>query len=340
MTRRAMAAASIGAPAFFAPRAGLSCILALMRSARFVASSLRIVSVAAACALAGCWYSVADIARSSSGDGAGGAGGTSGSSSSSSSSSGDVAPGKDITTCDGASPGALGGVRGVLFDGNEYLTAQSLLGEQSSTRYTMSFWFSVPTITQQMDFFTDASLVAETRFNAGGKLYRKNDLVGGGSVTVQSMNEVAGLDSNWHHLAISQRVDAKGGKTLVYLDGDPLGVDAFGTNTSLPFDFIGNGGWGVGARFGGGNVYSGELAEFYFAVGVFVDLSNAECLKRFRTVDGHPADLGVDGSDATGDQPIVYLSLRSNLGQEFATNRGFGGNFMVVGTPSPSATSP
>ena len=80
-----------------------------------------------------------------------------------------------------------------------------------------------------------------------------------------------------------------------------------------------------------------DIAEAWFGLGQFLDLSVIANRRKFRDVSGNPVSLGADGSLPTGTPPAVYFSGNAS---SFATNRGNGGAFVLTGTLTNASTSP
>lgn len=79
--------------------------------------------------------------------------------------------------------------------------------------------------------------------------------------------------------------------------------------------------------------YAGALAELYFNIAAYLDVTDPVNLRKFRLPSGRPADLGDDGARPTGSAPIVYLSRRpGEAASAFFVNRGTGGDFTLTGT--------
>lgn len=98
--------------------------------------------------------------------------------------------------------------------------------------------------------------------------------------------------------------------------------------------------WAVGAGSDASAKLNADVAEFWIAHGVYIDLSQAANRAKFIS-GGKPVDLGADGSLPTGSAPTVYLSVRpGDAASAFATNRGSGGNFTENGALALAATSP
>ena len=90
----------------------------------------------------------------------------------------------------------------------------------------------------------------------------------------------------------------------------------------------------VGATEDGVSPLSARLAQVYINFAEFVDLSIATRRKAF--YDKGVVELGSDGSDPTGNDPIVFLD---NPLASWHTNLGYGGNFTVGVLPTFGATS-
>lgn len=82
---------------------------------------------------------------------------------------------------------------------------------------------------------------------------------------------------------------------------------------------------------------TGNVADFWFAPGQFIDFSIEANRRKFIGADGKPVDLGSDGSAPTGAAPTIFLS-GDDAG--FATNRGTGGAFTLTGALTNASTSP
>lgn len=82
---------------------------------------------------------------------------------------------------------------------------------------------------------------------------------------------------------------------------------------------------------------TGGRADMWIAIGQYLDFSNPAVMAKFRDGDGKPVFLGEDGLLPTGVAPTVFFSGDST---GYATNRGTGGAFSVVGTLANAATSP
>ncbi len=109
-------------------------------------------------------------------------------------------------------------------------------------------------------------------------------------------------DSNWHHIAVCYDTTSST-NTRMFIDD----VEETLTLKTVTDDFIS---WDashmtIGARFGDGLKFSGDLAEV-IATDEFLDFNTVSNRRKVINADGTPADPGADGSAITGTQPRVY----------------------------------
>lgn len=142
----------------------------------------------------------------------------------------------------------------------------------------------------------------------------------------------------WNHLLIAWDLAAT--TAQMYLNGVSTGSFSITTNDTIGYaTSIAN--WSVGGNVTGGAKSNGGLAEFYFAANQYIDISVSTNREKFRSSGGKPVNLGVTGSTPTGSAPSVYLHLDdAETANNFAINRGTGGNFTVSGALSTFASSP
>lgn len=96
--------------------------------------------------------------------------------------------------------------------------------------------------------------------------------------------------------------------------------------------------WGLfGIDAGGALKVNGEVADFYLNIAEYLDLSEEENRRKFISEDQCPVDLGEDGSLPTGNQPAIFLK---GPAWSFPTNRGSGGDLLLVGTLQDGETFP
>jgi hypothetical protein len=144
--------------------------------------------------------------------------------------------------------------------------------------------------------------------------------------------------ASWLHVLMSW--DLATTTTYLYIN-DVSDKSASSRSANLDIDYTLSADLRIGAQPSGAEKINGCLAEFYFSPGNYLDLSIKANRRRFITADGKPAQLGIDGSVPTGTAPILYLHLDNGEAVEnFATNRGTGGNFTITGTLDAASTSP
>jgi hypothetical protein len=156
----------------------------------------------------------------------------------------------------------------------------------------------------------------------------------------------------WHNLMGA--TDSNNGINLMYLDGVPVDFGTLLSTTTILALFDNPGyeiiGGSFQSVFGGlsvdfpfiphtvdGTKNSLDVADFYSAPGQFLDLSIEANRHKFISASGKPVDLGSDCSNPTGTGPAICFSGDST---GFATNKGTGGAFTLIGALMDASTSP
>lgn len=217
------------------------------------------------------------------------------------------------------------------FDGTDYLSkGAGFTGNgTNSGSGILSFWIDMQTA-GTVTLFEGYNLTSD---NVVFKLVLSNS---GGNMTFQYTNGLSGSSSTtiatgaWHHFIHDFASGA------AYLDG--VSVGPFGTGT-ISYSTINR--WYVMANESAGQIADGAMAELYFAPTQSIDLSVAANRERWRSSTGKPVNLGSTGSTPTGTAPIVYLHLDDGeTANNFAINRGTGGNLTVTGALGTFGSSP
>ena len=140
----------------------------------------------------------------------------------------------------------------------------------------------------------------------------------------------------WAHLLMSW--DLATTTLKVYInDIDRTATPGTLTNSAIDYTQTrsGIGHWDGGSG-PGASKYNGDMAEFYFQDGEFLDLTDVNNRRLFIDANGKPVDLGSDGSTPTGNIPLVFLSGDT---VDWHTNKGSGGGFTEFGALT-DGTSP
>ena len=74
---------------------------------------------------------------------------------------------------------------------------------------------------------------------------------------------------------------------------------------------------------------AGHQTGFFYLSSTYTDFSQEANRNKFIDQLGYPKDLGADGSEPTGNSPLIYMKFNSN---SVGTNNGTGGNFSAVGS--------
>jgi hypothetical protein len=133
-------------------------------------------------------------------------------------------------------------------------------------------------------------------------------------------------DETWHHVLIATNSNNSSACKLL-VDG----VNRTGSvlTNSVAADFSRSAFWKIGGGWTINNV-DADIAEFFFAPGQWLDLTNAANVAKFRDVaTGKPVMLGSNGELPTGIAPAIYMKL---VPGSYGVNSGTGGSFGVNGT--------
>lgn len=231
--------------------------------------------------------------------------------------------------------------RGVTFDGtNDYLTrGADLDGSANNSQGTCFFWVKLDAagdgVRQRILNSGNAAVILErTAAN------RFQIFVANGALTATLGGALTRTSSDgWMSVMMSWDTNFSAGNKLMNIwvnDTDDSGVK---TDASAAFavDYTSTD-WGIGARpSDGANKLNGDLADFWFAEGVYFDFSIESNRRKFIASNHGAVDLGADGSKPTGTAPIVFMRGPASA---FATNLGTGGNFTVTGALDDSLTNP
>ena len=125
------------------------------------------------------------------------------------------------------------------------------------------------------------------------------------------------------------------GKRWLYVN-DVSDLATINTYTDDVIDFT-VADWAIGANPDGNNKLVGDLAELWFAPGVYIDLSVVANRRKFRTAAGKPAYLGPTGAIPTGTAPLIYMSGAT---ASWESNNGTGGGFTEHGALADASISP
>jgi len=231
--------------------------------------------------------------------------------------------------------GALGGAyvaNGVDLNGSTYLDRSTPLRADGGN-FTMSLWFKKDSssnggalVHQAMNGQYGAYPAFYLQQNSSEATGFDLNTWSGSILMAKSTDTNSTDDGQWNHWVGSWN----GTSAYVYLNGVSQGPSK--TSGTIP--------WTTGridTRIGGSSVYSnynGSMAEL-FIDDSYIDLSQASNRAKFYDSDNKPVDLGDDGSNVTGSQPLVYLKMDHTAGvSNLGDNLGSAGNFTVYNSGS------
>lgn len=140
--------------------------------------------------------------------------------------------------------------------------------------------------------------------------------------------------SDWHWFLACFDLEAE--TFSLVIDGDTETTTGnpgtFGSLKPLGIPMtVGYGDLGTGNLF-----WNGALAEVWLGWGQKIDPTDTAVQDRFVSL-GYPNDIGVDGSGATGQIPVLYLRGGPD---QFGSNRGYGADLSVAGAPAIASSNP
>ena len=234
--------------------------------------------------------------------------------------------GGDFTVNSGPFTGARGPSefigRSAKFSSGKYLNKSgALTGAVSNVKtFTFALAFQWNTATSSYLFRTVTGEGITTL--SSGTLFRV--LLDGPSGAMDARVTVSSSTSIWQTMLFSVDL-ADTGKRHVYVNG----VSASVTWTSYPsttYDCLLDASFGIGASPVGGDPFTGDLSFLYISQ-EYIDFSQEANRLKFFDAFNYPVDLGEDGSNPTGNQPVIYI----NNNFETGVNSGSGGNFVPQG---------
>lgn len=215
---------------------------------------------------------------------------------------------------------------------SDYLvTTAGSSGVSDSKMATGSFWFRRNGgigVSQVIQYHESSSrYVIEIGTDNTIRVYGDNST---GSVQILWLQTTPAVtDQNWHHFMYSFDLSDPMGTSCTrchfYLD-DVDTTPAIATYTDDVIDFA-----DVNVYVGSDTTdyFNGDIADFWFDTGTYIDLSNVANRRKFISASGSPVDLGSNGEKVTGSAPDIFLSGDAT---GFATNKGTGGGFTLNGT--------
>jgi len=211
--------------------------------------------------------------------------------------------------------------RSAKFSSGKYLNKSgALTGAASNVKtFTFALAFQWDTATSSYLFRT---VSGEGITTLGSTLFRV--VLDGPGGAMDARVTVSSSTSIWQTMLFSVDL-ADTGKRHVYVNG----VSASVTWTSYPsttYDCLLDASFGIGASPVGGDPFTGDLSFLYISQ-EYIDFSQEANRLKFFAAFNYPVDLGEDGSNPTGNQPVIYI----NNNFETGVNSGSGGNFVPQG---------
>lgn len=238
--------------------------------------------------------------------------------------------------------------QGVNFDGvNDWLElAVDLTGNADSKLVTGSFWvrFTSATGSTEMIWLTDTSLTTTPKFRINRTSSESITFLASDSahsLILFASTSAAFADTAWHHVVFSFDMSDTAKRHIYVDDVSDLSASIY-TDAAIDFAPGGTVVHLVGGNGPAGGSLSaslpGDLADFWLAPGVYIDLSVEANRRKFVGASAANAvDLGEDGSTPTGSAPLVFLSGATAT---WHTNKGTGEGFTENGALGDASANP
>lgn len=247
----------------------------------------------------------------------------------------DAAAEADALVIEGADAPAGYRASAVRFDtsGNDFMWAGSLLNTVSSGSGTFSAWFHFNGGDDQQQLIAVTQIIgfggvlrtAQNRFR-----FVMQNCVGFPVVDMQS-NGAYTTASGWVHVLAAW--DSSAGRADLYINDISDRATPTVTVGPICYDTVR---WGISGWTSGG--LDADVADFYAALGTYLDLDVEANRRKFRDAAGKPVDLGTDCSGPTGSLPTGCFT---GAPATWSTNKGAAAGFNLEGDGlAPAATSP
>lgn len=236
---------------------------------------------------------------------------------------------KELMAAAGLSTRATTGA--VQFDGSTYIQrGADLTGNSDSSVITFSYWYRYDHATQNQNNTTTiyASEGSKVKFPnaANGIQVECRNTSGVRTVdTIYGSSSIYSDTTKWHH-ACGTIDGGSSANTNFFIDDTNVTGYRFGSFNGSAFDLT-RSNHTIGAKANGTTPIVMSLYEFWFGLGIFLNVNTTSNRRKFINADLTPVGLGSDGSTPTGTAPKIYLS---GAPSDFITNKGSGGNFSVI----------
>lgn len=180
-------------------------------------------------------------------------------------------------------------------------------------------------------------VVRLSRGGANTFILNLSDAAGTSACSMTSTVGTFTSGSAWLHVLLAWDTNFSAGNKILqmYIDDATMSPSKSDGNPAFNVDYTPTS-WAIGSRTDIAQQFDGCLAEFYFAPGQYLDISNSANRLKFRSSANRPVNIGLTGDLPTGTAPAVYLN---NPAASFTTNKGTGGNFTVVTGALATASS-
>jgi hypothetical protein len=234
---------------------------------------------------------------------------------------------------------------GVVFDGtNDYMSrGADWTGNADSTQGILSLWFRINAGDDSNRRYMAApgGLFVIDQASSNKFVWALYDSAAS-KVIVFGSSTAYTASSTWRHLLVSFDTNYSAGnkKTYLYITDTEDNLIVADGHTAFTVDLTASDQF-IGASADSSAKFNGDMADFYWAPGQFLDFSVTANRRKFIDAEGKPVNLGSDGSTPTGTAPIAFFHVGAGgAAVDFDNNLGSGGDVTITGALALASTNP
>lgn len=212
------------------------------------------------------------------------------------------------------------------------------IGVNDGNQGTASFWFKLDGNGSDMTFMRNATarIIAEFDASNGGQIRFWGEDSSNTTLLNMGSDNFNGDITSWHHVMASWDLSDPS-RRHIYINGvSDLDAVNYTTHVDGAIQYS-NGYYRIGANALGSNMLDGQVADFWFDSGTYIDLSIEGNRRKFLDENGNARFLGTNGELVTGTAPDIYLSGDTAT---WHTNDGASGGFTENGALTDAANEP
>lgn len=198
-----------------------------------------------------------------------------------------------------------------FFNGSTYLAESSAQANLvDSKRFTISFWIKLDAAPAASGFLVlmDNPFLLRLLSNSRIRFFAENSA--GTDLFDFTINTGFAVNT-WYHVLVSADLNAT--TVVAYLNDSVASLNYVTSPVNGTIDFTNNV-FALGAQPGGAQPVSNvNIADFWFAPGVYIDITSTAERRKFINSVGNPVFLGANGQIPTGSSPNYFFAGESSV---------------------------